>query len=186
MPVRPHLQPISGTQREYLPHRIPGFPAWSGARKSHGFTMLELTVVLLIAGITAAFALPVLDASMTTMRMNSAVSAMSAAISNTRYRAIKDSQVYTVVLTTPANTYVVTNVSTATADAAVPLPYTAIAFNGGTSATYTFTLCPNGTVYGAGGTCPGNTTPPTLAATFQNREIDLTVSSAGNVTTKII
>jgi prepilin-type N-terminal cleavage/methylation domain-containing protein len=186
MPVRPHSRRTNPSQEERPVSLCVPRSLSPGTINSRAFSLLELTVTLLVAGILAAFAIPVVDASMTTMRLNSAVSAMSSAISNTRYRAIKDSQIYTLVLTTPANTFVVTNTGTSTSDPQAPLPYPVIAFNGGGSATYTFTLCPNGTVYGAGGACPGNTAPPALAATFQNREVDLTVSSAGNVTSKTI
>jgi prepilin-type N-terminal cleavage/methylation domain-containing protein len=150
---------------------------------SRGFTLPELLVALLVGSILAAIAIPVMNAAMISMRLNSTVIAMSSAISNARYRAIKDSQVYTLTVTTPRNTYVVTNVGTGTADSAVPLPNSGTLLNGGGSATYTFTLCPNGTVYGAGATCPGNNTPPALAATYLGRETDIGVSGAGNVTT---
>jgi len=186
MPARPYSRRISPSQGQRSVHGLLPHPTRDCARNPFGFSMLELTVVLLIAGILAAFAIPVVDASMTSLRLNSTTTAMSSAISNTRYRAIKDSQIYTLVLTTPANTYVVKNTATGATDPLAPLPYPAIALNGATSTTYTFTLCPNGTVYGAGGACPGNSAPPTIAATYQGKETDISVSSAGNVTTKTI
>jgi hypothetical protein len=129
--------------------------------------------------------IPVYQSIMANMQMNSMASAISGVISQTRYAAIMNAQVYTFVITTPANTYVVSNVTAVTANAAVPLPGTQIAINGGTNATYTFTLCPNGTVYGAGGTCPTSplTLPPALSATNKGRQVNINVSSVGNVTT---
>jgi len=156
------------------------------AKLCHGFTLAELLIALAVGSVLAAMAIPIMSTAMTGMRLSSTVAAISGAISNTRYRAIKDSQVYTLTITTPGNTYAVTNVGTGVADAPVPLPNPGTLLNGGASATYTFTLCPNGTVYGAGAACPGNNTPPTLAATYRGRETDLSVSSAGNVTTKNI
>jgi prepilin-type N-terminal cleavage/methylation domain-containing protein len=153
---------------------------------SRGFTVAELLIVLLVGTVLTAIAIPVMSSAMAIMRLNSTVSAITAAISQTHYRAIMNSQLYTLVLTTPNNTYVVTNVTTNTADAPMPLPNQAIALNGGASATYTFTLCPNGTVYGAGGTCPGNNLPPALTATYQGRQTNINVSSVGNVTAKIV
>ena len=153
---------------------------------SLGFSLTELLVIVLAGATLAAIAIPVMNGAMISMRLHSTVSAMSAAVSSTRYRAIKDSQAYTLTLTTPNNSYVVINMVTGNADSAVPLPNPATAFNAGANATYTFTLCPNGTVYGAGGACPGNSTPPALAATYQGREIDINVSSTGNVTTTTI
>lgn len=175
----------SGLKRPFL---SPFLRASSTVRtfNSRGFSLLEILVVVLAGTILSAMAIPVVNASMTTMRLSSTASAMSSAVSNTRYRAIKDSQIYTLVLTTPANTYVVTDTGTGTSDPLAPLPYPAIALNGAASTTYTFTLCPNGTVYGAGGTCPGNSSPPAIAATYQGREIDINVSTAGNVTTTTI
>ncbi len=150
-----------------------------------GFTIIELLIVVLVGIILTAISIPVYQTAMMNMQMNSMVSAISAAISQTRYAAIMNSQVYTLSITAPANTYVVTNISTSTANATVPLPSTLIALNGGTSATYTFTLCPNGTVSGAGGVCPpvSNTVPPALTATNNGRQVDINVSSVGNVTT---
>ena len=150
-----------------------------------GFTLVELLLVVLVGGILAAISIPVYQTAMANMQMNSMVSAISGVISQTRYAAIMNSQVYTLVLTTPANTYVVTNVGTGVANTAVPLPSTSIAINGGTSATYTFTLCPNGTVSGAGGVCPpvSNPVPPALSATNNGRQVNINVSSVGNVTT---
>ncbi len=145
---------------------------------------MELLVVLFIGTLLTAISVPLLQTALANMKMNSMVSAISAAVSRTRYAAVMNSQVYTLAITAPANTYVATNVTTSTAGATVPLPSQAIAINGGTSATYTFTLCPNGTVSGAGGVCPptSNTVPPTLTATYNGRQVTINVSSVGNVT----
>ncbi len=151
--------------------------------KSQGFSLPEILIVLLIGTILTAIAIPIMNVAMASMRMSSTVSAITAAISQTRHRAIMNSQAYTLVLTTPGNIYVVTNVATNLADLAVPLPSQAVAINGGANATYTFTLCPNGTVYGAGGTCPNNNGPPALIATYQGRQSNINVSSVGSVTT---
>jgi prepilin-type N-terminal cleavage/methylation domain-containing protein len=147
-----------------------------------GFTIVELLIVVLIGSLLTAMAVPLYKSAMISMQLNSTVSAISGAISQTRYAAIMNGQVYTLVLTTPANTYVVSNVTQGTANAAVPLPSTAILINGGTSATYTYTLCPNGTAYGAGGTCINNiTVPPALSATNNGRQVNINVSGVGSV-----
>ncbi len=174
------IRRFAGSSRGYSTH----YPVKQS--NSHGFSLPELLITLLVAMILTGIAIPAVNGAMTSMRLNSTVSTITAAVSRTRYRAIMDSQPYTVVLTTPGNSYVVTNVTTNTADAAVPLPSQGVAVNGGTNATYTFTLCPNGTVYGAGGTCPGTTLPPALSATYQGRQTDINVSSVGNVTTTIV
>ena len=150
-----------------------------------GFTIVELLIVVLVGGILTAISIPIFQGAMANMQLNSTVSAISAALSQTRYAAIMNSQVYTLAIAAPANTYVVTNVGTGIANAAVPLPSTAIAINGGTNATYTYTMCPNGTVSGAGGVCPPviNTVPPALSATNNGRQVNINVSSVGSVTT---
>ena len=134
--------------------------------------------------ILAALAVPVLSSAMTNMRINSAVTQFSGALASSRYRAIKDSQPYTFVLTAPANTYVVANTITGTATTPVPIP-SYISINGGAAGTYTYTLCPNGTVYGAGG-CPSVNPAPALSFTYQGRQINLAVSGVGNVITTVI
>jgi hypothetical protein len=143
--------------------------------------MPELLTVILAGMVMTAIAVPVIGSALASMNLNSVASAISGAVSKTRYQAIMNSQTYTLTITTPANTYVVKNVSTNTASLPTPLPEREVAINGGTSGTYAFTLCPNGTVYGAGGTCPTNTTPPVLRATYQGKQITITVSSVGNV-----
>lgn len=166
----------------------PGYSAHFCGKQnnSRGFTMPELMIVLLVGTILTAIAIPLMNSAMATMRMNSTVSAITAAISQTRYRAIMNSQLYTLVFTTPNNTFVVTNLGTNASDASVPLPNQAIALNGGANATYTFTLCPNGTVYGAGGACPSNNPPPALTATYQGRQTNINVSNVGNVNATIV
>lgn len=154
-------------------------------RSRSGFTLIEMVLVVLVGMTMAAIAIPVLTKAMTNMRINSAVGQFSGAIASARFRAIKNSQQYTLVLTTPANTYVVTNTVTSQADSAVPLP-SYITITGATGSTFTYTLCPNGIVYGAGGCSPNPNTPPALSFTYQNRQINIAVSDVGNVTTTTI
>lgn len=155
--------------------------------RAKGFTLGELLVVLVVGTILTVMAVPILGTVMSSMRMNSMTNAISAAVGKTRYRALTSSQAYTLALKVPGNTYIVTNVSTATADRPVPLPSTSVLVNGGANATYTYTFCPNGTVYGAGGACSNNPNlPPALAITYQTRQTNISVSMVGNVTTTII
>ena len=141
----------------------------------------------MIGTILTVMTIPILGTVMSSMRVNSMANAISAAIGKTRYRALTSSQAYTLALKVPANTYIVTNVSTAAADGPVPLPSTSVVVNGGANATYTYTFCPNGTVYGAGGICSNNPNlPPALAITYRRRQTNISVSMVGNVTTTII
>lgn len=155
----------------------------TAARKNHrGFTLLELTLAMAIGTVLTAMAIPLCISAQNNMRLNSAVSAISSAITQTRYQSIMTSQVYTLAINAATNTYVITNVSTATAGNAIPYTSNAVAVNGG-AGTSTLLFCPNGTVWGSGTTCPGAGTPPALTATYQSRQINLNVSSVGNVTT---
>ena len=160
--------------------------AFSGSVASGGFTMPELLVALAIGTVLTVMSVPVVKSAMSRMRMNSSVASITTAISKTRYRSIRNSDVYTLTITAPQNTYVVTDVSANVVDRVEPLP-SLVALNGGAAATYTYTFCPNGTVYGAGGVCVNNlNAPPALAVTYQTRQTNLTVSTVGNVTAKII
>lgn len=151
-----------------------------------GLSLVELLVVMAIGTILTLLSVPVFNSAMASMRMNSMVNSLSTAIGKTRYRAIMNSQIYTLTLSTPANTFVVTNVQTGVADKVVPLPTRVVAINGGGNAIYSFTFCPNGTAYGAGGACPGVNVTPALTLTYQSRQTNMTISSVGNVTTKTI
>lgn len=153
---------------------------------SAGFTIAELLIAMAVAAILAAMSVPIVNSTMSRMRMNSAVSAISSSISKARYQAIRNSDIYTLAISVPQNTYVVTDVSTNVASTAVPLPNT-VSINGGQAAVFTYTLCPNGTVYGAGATCTNNVNaPPALAVTYSQLQTNINVSTVGNVTTTVI
>jgi hypothetical protein len=154
---------------------------------SRGFTIYEVVLVCASTLILSAVAIPSFNRSMANMKLNSMASGIAGVISQTRYNAIMNSQIYTLVFTVPANTYTVNNVSAGTSGSTIPLPSQLIAINGGAGATYTFTLCPNGTVFGAGGTCIGNNNlPPALSVAYQGRQINISVSGVGNVTTTTV
>jgi type II secretory pathway pseudopilin PulG len=150
-----------------------------------GFTLLEALIVVAIGIIMTAVAIPVISTAWANMRINSSVADFTAALNTSRYQAIKNSQIYTMAITAPGNTYVLTDIS-ATPPSAAPAvalpPYITINSGGGV---YTYTLCPNGMVYGAGGACPGPV-PPALLFKYQNRQINISVSEVGNVSTTII
>jgi prepilin-type N-terminal cleavage/methylation domain-containing protein len=151
-----------------------------------GFTLLEMVIVVAIGVVLTAVAIPVISSTWTNMRINGTVSQFSGAIVTTRYKAIRDSQPYTLVLTTPANTYVVTNTGAAPprVDPAIQLP-AFVNVTGSSGSPVTYTLCPNGIIYGAGG-CPNANKPPSLIFKYQGRQINVAVSSVGNVSTTII
>ena len=155
-------------------------------RGTGGFSIIEVLMVLLASTIVVAIAIPKYQTMKSGMQVTSTANAIAGAVSQTRYKALMNSQIYTLTITAPANTYVSKNISTGVSDSAIPLPSSLVQINGGTSATYTFTLCPSGTVFGSGGVCPGATTPPAISATYQGRQTNVTVSGVGNVTTTTI
>src|SRR5581483_4862001 len=71
-------------------------------KPSRGFTTLEMVVVIAIGIITAAMAVPMIQSTMQSFRLGSAVSAVSGAIESTRYRAIYDGCPYQLAFTKAA------------------------------------------------------------------------------------
>jgi len=166
--------------------RLSGKSTTAATSNSGGFTITELVIAMAVAAILAAMSVPIVNSTMARMRMNSAVSAISSAISKARYQAIRNSDVYTLAISVPQNTYVLTDVSTNVASTAVPFP-NAVSINGGNAAVFTYTLCPNGTVYGSGATCTNNVNaPPALTVTYSQLQTNINVSTVGNVTTTVI
>ncbi len=98
-------------------------------KPSRGFTTLEMVVVIAIGIITAAMAVPMIQSTMQSFRLGSAVSAVSGAIESTRYRAIYDGCPYQLAFTKANNTYQVSTEATGGACAAAftkvgnPIPF---------------------------------------------------------------
>ena len=154
-------------------------------RPDEGFTILELLVVLAIGIILTAATVPVLGSAMSRMRLNSAVASISTAISKTRYRSIRNSDIYTLAMTAPQNTYVVTDVSANVVDRVEPLPSLVDQRRSGRGL-HLYLLSQRHRVR-RWGTCVNDANlPPALSATYQNRQTDISVSTVGNVTTKNI
>jgi prepilin-type N-terminal cleavage/methylation domain-containing protein len=165
------------------PHGVAG----NHRPRQRGFTVPELLITALVGTVLTVVAVPMFYNALNSMRLSNMVSNLSGIISSTRYQAIMKNQVYTLEITAPANTYVVTNFTTTTAGAATPLANgQTVKINGGSGATYTFTFCPNGTVYGSGGGCPNANAIPALQVTYGSRQVNIAVSTVGNVTTTTI
>lgn len=70
-----------------------------------GYSLLEMMVVVTIATITTAIAVPLVQSATTSYRMRSAVNAVSGAIQTTRFQAINNGYPYRIVFNFPASTY---------------------------------------------------------------------------------
>jgi len=76
-----------------------------GSRKfQRGASILELVIVMAVASIMAAIAVPLVSNLQRTMRLNAAVSAVAGTMQSTRYRAIYDGCPYAVAFSKATNT----------------------------------------------------------------------------------
>ncbi len=62
------------------------------AGKSHGFSMIELLIVLVISLVVAAFAMPSMSGAITTMRLRSSMSSIAGMLQETRIVAVKSNK----------------------------------------------------------------------------------------------
>jgi prepilin-type N-terminal cleavage/methylation domain-containing protein len=157
-------------------------PLRSRNKRARGFSLVELLIAVLIGSVLTAMAIPVWVQQMAQMRLASAVSSISSAMTQTRYKAIMTSQAYTLTINSPADTYVISPVG-GTVGSTIPFTPSAVSINGGSSGTYTYLFCPNGTVWNSGTTCPGTGAPASITAAFEGRQINLNITGVGNVTT---
>lgn len=90
----------------------PGLVAARSRRKTRGFTIVELVVVMAVGLIAAAITVPLVASSLQSFRLQAAVTSVSGIIQSTRYRAIVDGCPYAVAFSKAANTYQVSSAVT--------------------------------------------------------------------------
>jgi prepilin-type N-terminal cleavage/methylation domain-containing protein len=155
--------------------------------KSGGFTLIEILLSIAIGTVITVASVPFFLNSLNAYRMSAAVSAVSGAISSTRFQAIMHGCAYQVVFTSATMSYQVYNELPATVGAscassfsavgsAIPVPSAGPITLPGTS--FTFTFNSNGTVTQA-------TSPSGTAFKLQNslKSIYVYVSGVGDVET---
>jgi type II secretory pathway pseudopilin PulG len=144
--------------------------------------MIELCMVLLISGITAAFALPVVQTTVYKYQLKGAVASATWAIQSTRFQALMQGYPYQVTFTTGATgtspTVQVANEPTGTTSYAnvgtsIPLSGRPVVLGANT----VFQFQPNGTVV----TNPSSAAPYTFTIAYQGTTETVTVSTYGNI-----
>jgi prepilin-type N-terminal cleavage/methylation domain-containing protein len=74
-------------------------------KAQRGASLIELVIVLAVASVMAAIAVPMVSNLQRTLRLSAAVSAVTGTMQSTRYRAIYDGCPYAVAFTKATNTY---------------------------------------------------------------------------------
>lgn len=151
-------------------------------RSESGTTMIELAMVLVIAGITAGFALPIVQTTVSKYQLKGAVANATWAIQSTRFQALMEGYPYQVTFTQSSTSvspnYQIANEVTGTTSytnvgSAVPLSGKPVALG----ATTVFQFQPNGTV----ATSPASSAPYTFTIAYQGTTETITVSNYGNI-----
>jgi prepilin-type N-terminal cleavage/methylation domain-containing protein len=145
-------------------------------KSQHGFTLLELLVVVLVVLVLSALAIPQLQAALYAYRLNAAVSASTWAIQTTRYQAIMHGYPYQIALNAANNTYQVLSEPGGTAafsnvGTAVPMGTMVIVFSPST----TLQFSPNGSVSAILGSM-------TYSVAYGGATKNVTVTNYGSVT----
>ena len=168
-------------------HRISGpevRPTLIANRGTRGFSLVELMVVVAIVVTVACISLPIINTTLTNMRLGSAASSLAGAIQTTRYQAISIGCPFTLSVMPLSNSY---QVATEPVSGIPPACGTAYV-NGGlipfsssdisVNSSQTLVLNPSGTV-----TTVGSTLPASFTIILSNGAATKTVkvSGVGNV-----
>ena len=152
-------------------------------RRTLGFSLIEMVLVVAILLITVVMALPLLNNIMTTYRLNSAVTAVTGFIQSARYQALASGYGYQVVLNKAASTIQIQSdpnrINTYTnlcvpAAASCPIPLSGSGIPVVLGADTTLQFRPSGIVTATAGST-------TLTLAYGGKTETITVSSYGNV-----
>jgi prepilin-type N-terminal cleavage/methylation domain-containing protein len=146
------------------------------AASSKGFSLLELTMVMVIILVTAAFSIPMVTGSLNAYRLNSAVASVTGAIQSTRYQAIQMGYPFQVVFDNAAGTYQIksdVNDVNNFVNVGSAIPFSQANWMG---AATTFTFRPGGAVQSPQAAANGTTT---MTVTYKGKVETITVSAYG-------
>ena len=163
---------------------------------SHGFSILELTVIVAVTLIGTAIAVPIVGSAVNSYKARSAALNVAGAISTTRYRAIAAGYPYQVVFSAANSNYVIQSDPTtsgnfaniAANDGNGPGPFllsgSSVAAKLGQDTVVSFN--PSGsvrsTIAGVTAACTAAATNPcVLTLTFNNTTETISVTGLGNV-----
>jgi prepilin-type N-terminal cleavage/methylation domain-containing protein len=147
-----------------------------------GFTAIELTMVLLVSGIVAAFAVPIVGDALSSYRLRSAVASATWAIQSTRFQALMEGYPFEVTFQGDANgnnpSYQIASKTVGAASysnvgSSVPISGSPVNLTAATVVQFQ----PNGTVT----VTQGGTTVSTMQISYQGNSDTITVSNYGNV-----
>lgn len=152
-------------------------------RRTLGFSLIEMVLVVAVMLITAVIALPLLNNIMSTYRLRSAVSSVTGFIQSARYQALSSGYGYQVVLNKAASTIQIQSdpnrINTYTnlcvpAAASCPIPLSGSGIPVVLGADTTLQFRPSGIVTATAGST-------TLTLAYGGKTETITVSSYGNV-----
>jgi len=157
-------------------------------RRVAGFTMLEAVLVMLVALVMAAMAIPSARSAIASYELSAAVNSVTGAIQGARYQAIMHGYLYQVDIDGTANTTQVSSeippaITYSATAAAVPISADAVAVGVGTpnssSAGHAILqFKPNGAIVIAS----GQAAPMTLTVSYNGTTKTVTVSNYGSIT----
>ena len=146
--------------------------------RSHGFTMLELTFVVMIGMVVTTISIPMTKNALKVYHLNTAVSGISGAIQSARYQAIMRGYHYNITFDPASQSYQLGSKvppGTSFSNVGSLVPWSSTGDVTMSSPTTTLEFFPGGTVTATSGSMSLSVSNGTATKT-------ITVSGAGNVT----